>query len=128
MTGIAIAALVAGGASATVHKKLHNSRGASASAYATPPQPIPYAQLDSYLNASPRERASMDLSSGSSAAATDQAGATPGADQSAGRSATSSDPGAASTMAPPTEDAGKLGSTEPGSPGPPSDSSTTPPK
>ncbi|MDQ2861502.1 MAG: hypothetical protein M3T55_12435 [Pseudomonadota bacterium] len=56
IAGAAIAALAAGGASAgTRHKsmhphKLHKSVAASESKYAAPDQPIPYAQLDSYLD------------------------------------------------------------------------------
>jgi len=60
ITGVAIAALVAGGASATIHKSHHKSHAMSAEAmYAPPTQPIPYAQLDSYLAAKPSQRASM---------------------------------------------------------------------
>jgi molybdate transport system ATP-binding protein len=55
--GAALAMLVAGGASAGTHK------GSTAST--SPKQPIPYAQLDAYLKASPKERASKDWWSGS---------------------------------------------------------------
>ena len=56
IAGAAIAALAAGGASAgTRHKsmhphKMHKAVAASESKYAAPDQPIPYAQLDSYLD------------------------------------------------------------------------------
>ena len=71
-TGVAVAALVAGGASATLHKShhKHHSMGAG-DMYAAPAQPIPYAQLDSYLAAKPSQRASMgdsNASMGASAA------------------------------------------------------------
>jgi hypothetical protein len=59
ITGAAIAALVAGGASATVHKSHHKSNRSSDGMYTAPSQPIPYAQLDSYLAAKPGQRASM---------------------------------------------------------------------
>jgi hypothetical protein len=59
ITGAAIAALAAGGASATVHKSRQKSHAMSANMYAAPSQPIPYAQLDSYLAAKPSQRASM---------------------------------------------------------------------
>jgi len=53
IAGVAIAALAAGGASAkTHHKKMHRghkTEAASESKYAAPDQPVPYAQLDSYL-------------------------------------------------------------------------------
>jgi hypothetical protein len=59
MTGAAVAALVAGAASATIHKPHHRSGSTSAGMYAAPSQPIPYAELDGYLAAKPSERASM---------------------------------------------------------------------
>ncbi len=59
MTGAAVAVLVAGGASATIHKSHHKAGWASADMYAAPSQPIPYAQLESYLAAKPSLRASM---------------------------------------------------------------------
>jgi hypothetical protein len=53
IAGVAIVALAAGGASAkTHHKKMHRghkTEAASESKYAAPDQPIPYAQLDSYI-------------------------------------------------------------------------------
>jgi hypothetical protein len=59
IAGAAVAALVAGGASATVHRSHHKSHLMAANMYAAPSQPIPYAKLDSYLAAKPSERASM---------------------------------------------------------------------
>ena len=59
ITGAAVVALVAGGASATSHKSHHKSHSMSAGMYEAPSQPIPYAQLDSYLAAKPSQRASM---------------------------------------------------------------------
>ena len=56
IAGAAIAALAAGGASAaTHHKKMHHKMHksddmAASSKYAAPDQPIPYAQLDSYMD------------------------------------------------------------------------------
>jgi hypothetical protein len=53
IAGVAIVALAVGGASANTHKK-HSA--ATSGAYAAPAQPIPYAQLDAYMSASPQER------------------------------------------------------------------------
>jgi hypothetical protein len=50
---LAAAAAVAGSAQA-------QNSGPSSSAYASPPRPIPHSQLDAYLRASPRERATRD--------------------------------------------------------------------
>jgi hypothetical protein len=63
VAGVAIAALVAGAASA--HKTRHHVRhsGGGSAAFAEPAQPIPYAELDHYLHASPRERASIAMAS-----------------------------------------------------------------
>lgn len=56
--GVALTALVSGAAMAAPQAK------ASAAAIG-PSQPIPYAQLDAYLKASPKQRASKDWWSGS---------------------------------------------------------------
>jgi hypothetical protein len=56
--GVALAALVSGAASAAPQSK-------GSAAVAGPSQPIPYAQLDAYLKASPKTRASKDWWSGS---------------------------------------------------------------
>ena len=56
--GVALAALVSGAASAA-------PQGKASAAAASPSQPIPYAQLDAYLKASPKQRASKDWWSGS---------------------------------------------------------------
>jgi hypothetical protein len=63
VAGVAIAALAAGAASA--HKTRHHVRhsGGGSAAFAEPAQPIPYAELDHYLHASPRERASIAMAS-----------------------------------------------------------------
>ena len=58
--GVALAALVSGAASAAPESKAKAS-----AAVASPSQPIPYAQLDAYLKASPKQRASNDWWSGS---------------------------------------------------------------
>ena len=58
--GVALAALVSGAASAAPQGKAKAS-----AAVAGPSQPIPYAQLDAYLKASPKARASKDWWSGS---------------------------------------------------------------
>ena len=62
--GAAAMLLTAGAADAkaTRHAKHHASRAAAAPP--SPAQPIPYAELDNYLNASPKERASRDWWSG----------------------------------------------------------------
>jgi hypothetical protein len=59
ITGAAVAALIAGGASATIHKSHHRSGLMSSGMYAAPSKPIPYAQLDSYLSARPSQRIPM---------------------------------------------------------------------
>uniref|UniRef100_B0T513 Uncharacterized protein n=1 Tax=Caulobacter sp. (strain K31) TaxID=366602 RepID=B0T513_CAUSK len=56
--GVALAALMSGAASAAPQAK-------TPAAAASPKQPIPYAQLDAYLKASPKQRASKDWWSGS---------------------------------------------------------------
>ena len=56
--GVALAVLVAGAASAAPQSK-------GSTAAASPSQPIPYSQLDAYLKASPKTRASKDWWSGS---------------------------------------------------------------
>ncbi|KQY27384.1 hypothetical protein ASD21_15185 [Caulobacter sp. Root1455] len=56
--GVALAALVSGAASAAPQAK-------ASGVVAGPSQPIPYAQLDAYLKASPKARASKDWWSGS---------------------------------------------------------------
>ena len=70
--GAAAMLLTAGAAdAASKHHKKHHHRGHAATmSYASPPQPIPYAQLDSYLAASPRQRASRDWWAGSAMAST----------------------------------------------------------
>jgi molybdate transport system ATP-binding protein len=55
--GVALAVLMSGAASAAPQAK--------ASAAAAPKQPIPYSQLDAYLKASPKTRATKDWWSGS---------------------------------------------------------------
>jgi hypothetical protein len=50
---LAAAAALAGSAQA-------QNSGPSSGAYASPPRPIPHSQLDAYLRASPRERATRD--------------------------------------------------------------------
>jgi hypothetical protein len=64
IAGVAIAALAAGGASAAAHKKMHKGHkmeSASSSKYAAPDQPIPYAQLDSYLASHGMSSSSGDM-------------------------------------------------------------------
>ncbi|KRA56765.1 hypothetical protein ASD79_17040 [Caulobacter sp. Root655] len=56
--GAALAMLVSGAASAAPKAK-------ASAAVAAPKQPIPYAQLDAYLKASPKARANTDWWSGS---------------------------------------------------------------
>jgi hypothetical protein len=56
--GAALAMLVSGAASAAPQSK-------GSAAMAGPKQPIPYSQLDAYLKASPKARASQDWWSGS---------------------------------------------------------------
>ena len=72
IAGVAIGALAAGGATAKVHHHArhamaHGTRGA-AYTYAAPAQPIPYADLDHYLKASPAERRSIEMAAANSSA------------------------------------------------------------
>lgn len=103
--GAALAMLVAGGASAGTHK------GSTAST--SPKQPIPYAQLDAYLKASPKERASKDWWSGSAStgmsadtsattSTTTTATTTPAPDTSVNPPASTSMPSDSSTSMPST--------------------------
>lgn len=68
--GAAALALGAGQALANTHHK-HHADGATA---AGPKQPIPYAELDAYLKASPARRAKQDWWTGESAVASSNAG------------------------------------------------------
>jgi len=62
--GVALTVLVSGAAMAAPQAKT------STSAALGPSQPIPYAQLDAYLKASPKQRASKDWWSGSASTGT----------------------------------------------------------
>ena len=66
VTGVAIAALTAGAASA--HKARHHARHGGLT-FAAPEQPIPYAELDHYLRASPAERRSIAAAASTGGAA-----------------------------------------------------------
>jgi len=79
--GVALAVLVAGAASAAPQSK-------GSTAAASPTQPIPYSQLDAYLKASPKVRASKDWWSGSAStgASTDTSATAPATDSSASTS------------------------------------------
>jgi hypothetical protein len=134
IAGVAIAALAAGGASATMHKKHSVS---SAGAYAEPAQPIPYSQLDAYMKASPRERQQILASaatastgsqadtsaSSTSAPASDMA--TPATPPTADTSATPPAPMTAAPAAPPSDMAAPTPPTPPTSPN--GDTTTSPP-
>jgi hypothetical protein len=128
ITGVAVAALVAGGASATIHKSHHKSHMRGTDMYAAPSQPIPYAQLDSYLAAKPSQRASMGdsgASMGSNPAPAAAAPATGAGDQMGNMSS-----GSMSASPPATGDTGAAAT--PPAPettqGAPDGSSTPPPK
>lgn len=96
--GVAAVALMGGSAMAAPKAKM-------VAAVAAPAQPIPYAQLDAYLKASPKERASRDWWAGAAATGAP-------ADASASTAATSDTSTAAAPAAPvnPAPDA----STSPG--------------
>jgi hypothetical protein len=107
--GAAALALSAGQALANTHSKHH--KGATASAAAGPAQPIPYAQLDSYLKASSSQRAKKDWWSGQPALASSGAAATSGANASATTTPSPSDtsvnpvsPAPSSSTPPPSSD------------------------
>jgi len=65
--GVALGALVAGGASANTR---HHAARDSGGTYAAPAQPIPYAQLDHYLHASRSERKSIEMAAANTGAST----------------------------------------------------------
>ena len=99
--GVALAALVSGAAVAAPQAK--------AAAAIGPSQPIPYAQLDAYLKASPKVRASKDWWSGSASTgmSTDTAATAPAStstttDTSVNPSASTSMPSDSSTSMPST--------------------------
>ncbi|HXV01700.1 MAG TPA: hypothetical protein VG166_14500 [Caulobacteraceae bacterium] len=72
VAGAAIAALSCG--AATAHARHHHHLRHSGLTYAAPPQPIPYAQLDSYLRGSSRERMAIGASTGVAADTSASAG------------------------------------------------------
>ena len=105
--GVALAALVSGAASAAPQAKAMPG---------SPKQPIPYAQLDAYLKASPKQRASKDWWSGSAStgASTDTSATAPAADTSATTSTTtdtSVNPSASTSM--PSDSSTSMPSTPP---------------
>jgi hypothetical protein len=109
--GVALAALVSGAASAAPQAK-------ASAAMAGPSQPIPYAQLDAYLKASPKQRASKDWWSGSAStgASTDTSATAPATDTSASTSTstttdTSVNPSASTSM--PSDSSTSMPSTPP---------------
>jgi hypothetical protein len=92
---VGAAALVLSAGSAALAAKSSSAKGATAMG---PSQPIPYPQLDAYLKASPKERASKDWWSGASTGAgTDTAATTtaPSASSSPSAAPTESKPEAA---------------------------------
>jgi hypothetical protein len=62
IAGAAIAALTSG--AATAHVRHHHHMRHARMTYAEPAQPIPYAQLDTYLRGSARERMAIGASTG----------------------------------------------------------------
>jgi hypothetical protein len=66
--GVAAMVLTAGSSLAAGSR--HKSDKSAHATVAGPPQPIPYAQLDAYLKASPKQRASRDWSGGATTAST----------------------------------------------------------
>lgn len=91
--GVALAALLSGAASAAPQGKAKASAAA-----ASPSQPIPYAQLDAYLKASPKTRATKDWWSGSASTgmSTDTSATMPAPSTSPDTSV--NPPGASTTM------------------------------
>jgi len=136
IAGVAVAALMAGGVSATTHRLSHKSRMIASSEYAAPSQPIPYAQLDSYLHASSSGKASIVASAGSmpqgdtsqsgppqgsmSSSATPDSGAS---DHMSGGDTAGGPPAAAAA----SDNMGKTDAAQPASPSPPTDASAAPP-
>lgn len=129
--GAAALALSAGQALA---KTTHKHAKGEAAATAEPKQPIPYAQLDAYLKASPSQRAKKDWWSGEAAVASNASAGSAGANASATAPTPSTDapaspttPSASPSSAvnpPPTATPPDAG----GSSAAPTDQSATPPK
>ena len=69
IAGVAIGALAAGGASAHTARHFHRAMREAKITYAAPAQPIPYAELDHYLRASPSERRSIEMAAGANTGA-----------------------------------------------------------
>ena len=74
IVGVAVAGLAAGSAEAA--KTRHHARAESAGAYAEPAQPVAYANLNTYLKASPRQRTSRDWSTAAATGASVNSSAT----------------------------------------------------
>lgn len=72
ISSVAVVALTVGAASAHTHKARH----ARSMTFAAPAQPIPYAQLDHYLRASPRERRSIEMAAANTGATANTAATT----------------------------------------------------
>lgn len=133
--GAAALVLTAGVADAAPRHRGHSAGGA---ALATPPQPIPYTQLEAYLAASPQKRASNDWWSGTAFAQTGTSANAAATTSTTGTSgaAESPDTGAApsSSMTTPSSPSGgdtSSGAAPPsGAVNPPADtgSSTAPPE
>ncbi len=108
IAGVAIAAMASGAVSAKTMKHHKTSSGMSGGSYAAPSQPIPYAQMDSYMKASPRQRTAMmsgmssDTAMSSGAAGTSNMGSA-GADTGGVMSGSSMSTGSMSggSMSPP---------------------------
>jgi hypothetical protein len=108
--GVALAVLVSGAASAAPQ-----SKGSTAST--SPDRPIPYSQLDAYLKASPKTRASKDWWSGSATTgtSTDTSATVPATDTSPSTTTdTSVNPPASTSM--PSDSSTSMPSTPPALP------------
>ena len=86
VASVAVAALAAGAASAHHHRYHHaRSHHVRSLAYAAPAQPVPYAEVDHYLRATPGERRSMEAANtGTSADTAAMAPAYPAPPENAG--------------------------------------------
>ena len=93
IAGVAVAVMATGAVSAETMK--HSMSGGS---YAAPSQPIPYGQMDSYMKASPKQRAAMNAN-GMSADTSATASSGSGMNSSNGMSNGSSSNGAMSSGA-----------------------------
>ncbi|MDB5477281.1 MAG: hypothetical protein JWP49_2792 [Phenylobacterium sp.] len=114
--------------SATAADAKHSKKHAMGGSAASPSQPIPYAQLDAYLKASPSKRASNDWWSGSASTGVSANASTTGASTPSATAGGDTTAGASGSVTAPTTSgsANAPGTVNP-APSATSSTSTTPP-